>query len=72
MSLEYLRVSMAIYQHPPPISYGVARWKWKKWEMDKETQGKSRQRIQKKDNAPCNNKLKRTKGKEDKKKVTFD
>jgi hypothetical protein len=43
------------------ISYGAARWKWKKWEMDKETQRKSRQRIQKKVNAPCNNQLKRTK-----------
>ncbi len=42
MSLEYLRVSIAIYQHPPTISYGVAGWKWKKWEMDAETQRKSR------------------------------
>jgi hypothetical protein len=32
-----------------------------KREMDKETQRKSRQKMQKKDNAPCNNQLKRTK-----------
>jgi hypothetical protein len=32
-----------------------------KWEIDKETQRKSRQSMQKKDNAPCNNQLKRTK-----------
>jgi hypothetical protein len=33
-----LRVSMAIYQQPlPMISYGVARWKQKKWGMDYET-----------------------------------
>ncbi len=71
MSLEYLSVSTPIYQHPPLISYGVARWKQKKWEMDAETQRKSRQRMQKKDNAPCNNQLKTTKRKEDKKKGTF-
>jgi hypothetical protein len=53
------------------VSYGIARWKQKKWEMDQETKRKSRQRMQKKDNAPCNNQLKRTKRKEDKKKVTF-
>jgi hypothetical protein len=35
--------------------------------MDEETQRKSRQRMQKKDNAPCNNQLKRNKRKEDKK-----
>ncbi len=39
--------------------------------MDEKTQRKSRQRMQKKANAPCNNQLKRTKRKEDKKKVTF-
>jgi hypothetical protein len=39
--------------------------------MDKETQEDTMQRIQKKDNAPCNNQLKRIKRKEDKKKVTF-
>jgi hypothetical protein len=31
--------------------------------MDKETQKDTRQRMQKKDNAPCNNQLKRTKRK---------
>jgi hypothetical protein len=31
--------------------------------MDKETQKDTRQRMQKKDNAPCNNLLKRTKRK---------
>jgi hypothetical protein len=45
----------------PTISYSVARWKRKKWEMVKETQRKSRQRRQKKVNAPFNNYLKRTK-----------
>jgi hypothetical protein len=59
---------MAICQHPPTISYGVAIWKRKKWEMDKEPQRESRERMQKKANAPCNNQLKRTKRKEDKKK----
>jgi hypothetical protein len=39
----------------------------KKWEMDKETQKDTRQRMQKKDNAPCNNRPIRTKRKEDKK-----
>jgi hypothetical protein len=39
--------------------------------MDKETQKDTRQRIQKKDNVPCNNQLIRTKRKEDIKKVTF-
>jgi hypothetical protein len=43
----------------------------KKLEMDKETQKDTRQRMQKKDNAPCNNQLKEPKEKEDKKKVTF-
>jgi hypothetical protein len=33
----------------------------KKWEMDKETRMKSRQRMQEKDNAPCKNQLNRTK-----------
>jgi hypothetical protein len=65
-----LRISTFVSQHPPTILYGVAIWKWKKWEMDKETQRKSRQRMQKKDNTPCNNQLNRTKRKEDKKKVT--
>jgi hypothetical protein len=71
VKLEYLRVSTAIYQHPPTISYGIAIWKQKKWEMNKETQRESRLMMQKKDDAPCNNQLKRTKRKEDKKKVTF-
>jgi hypothetical protein len=62
---------MCVSQHPPTISYGVAIWKRKTWEMDEETQKKSRQRMQKKANAPCNNQLNRTKRKEDKKKVTF-
>jgi hypothetical protein len=35
--------------------------------MDKETQKDTRQRMQKKDNAPCNNQSIRTKRKEDKK-----
>jgi hypothetical protein len=39
--------------------------------MDKETQKDTRQRMQKKDNAPCNNQPIRTKRKKDKKKVTF-
>jgi hypothetical protein len=39
--------------------------------MDKETQKDTRQRMQKKDNAPFNNQPIRTKRKEDKKKVTF-
>ena len=39
--------------------------------MDKETQKDTRQMMQKKDNAPCNNQPIRTKRKEDKKKVTF-
>jgi hypothetical protein len=39
--------------------------------MDKETQMDTMQRMQKKDNAPCNNQTIRTKRKEDKKKVTF-
>jgi hypothetical protein len=41
------------------------------WEMDEETQKDTRHRMQKKNNAPCNNQLKRAKRKEDKKKVTF-
>jgi hypothetical protein len=62
---------MSLFQHPPTISYGIAIWNWKRnWEMDKETQRKSRQRMQKKDNATCNNQLNRTKRKEGKKKVT--
>jgi hypothetical protein len=39
--------------------------------MDEETQKDTRQRIQKKDNSPCNNQPIRTKRKEDKKEVTF-
>ncbi len=39
--------------------------------MDEETQKDTRQRMQKKDNAPCNNQPIRTKRMEDKKKVTF-
>jgi hypothetical protein len=39
--------------------------------MDKETQKDTRQRMQKRDNAPCNNQPIRTKRKEDKKKVTL-
>jgi hypothetical protein len=39
--------------------------------MDEETQKDTRQRMQKNDNASCNNQLKKTKRKEDKKKVTF-
>jgi hypothetical protein len=39
--------------------------------MDKETQKDTMQRMQKKDNAPCNKQPIRTKRKEDKKKVTF-
>jgi hypothetical protein len=63
-----LRVSTSLSNTPPTISYGVAIWNWKRnWEMDKETQRKSRQRMQKKHNAPCNNQLERTKRKEDKK-----
>ena len=42
----------------------------RKWEMDEETQKdtNTRQRMQKKDNSPCNNQLKRTKRKENQKK----
>jgi hypothetical protein len=43
----------------------------KKMGEDEETQKHTRQRMQKKDNAPCNNQPIRTKKKEDKKKVTF-
>jgi hypothetical protein len=39
--------------------------------MDEETQKDTRQRMQKKDNAPCNNQPIKIKRKEDKKKVTF-
>jgi hypothetical protein len=52
--------------------HGVAMKRKKKLEMDKETQKDTKQKMQKKDNAPCNNQLKRTKRKEDKKKLTFD
>jgi hypothetical protein len=65
-----LRVSTGIYQHPPTIC-GIAMKQKRKWEMDKETQRKSRQRMQKKDNAPCSNQPIRTNIKKDKKKVTF-
>ena len=50
---------------------GIAMKRKKKMGVDKETQNDTRQRMQKKDNAPCNNQLKRPTRKEDKKKVTF-
>ena len=68
MSLEYLRVSTAIYQYPPMI-HGVAMKRKKIWEMDKETKKDTRQRMQKKDNAPCNNQPIRAKDQPQKKKM---
>jgi hypothetical protein len=48
---------MALYQHPPTISYGVARWNQKKVDWTKSPKRKSRKRMQKKDNAPCHNQI---------------
>jgi hypothetical protein len=57
-----LRVSTAIYHHTPTIR-GIAMKRKKKMGDGQRDPKDTRQRIQKKDNAPCHNQLERTKTK---------
>jgi hypothetical protein len=53
-----------MYMPTPPhnfIWHSQMEAEKEKWEMDEETQRKSRQRMHEKDNSPCNNQLKRSK-----------